>query len=270
MVKKFPALNFDRPIRGFMLVKNNSRWFLWLISLSLFLAACETLDEAKTYSKSGLTINFLHINRIEHEIDDYQIDHPVKLSTKLAGNHLLSLLYKRENAPGNIQPVFSVKEANKLSPLFQKALARLKLDTYLHFKYQSSRGTTEGEAFGTVGKIHWRFSKINGSIYSSDILNHEPNWKLVRMNGQTLRKVETAFVKIARRNWIVANMNLAYPKRRPKMESSAGASIAEPKTEATGASAKEQLKELKGLLDEGLIDKKEYEQRRVEILNRHF
>ncbi len=251
--------------------KTNVYWKTFFLIVSLGLGACQTLDEDKTYSKDGLTVNFLHTSRIEHEIEDYQLEHPISLSARLASNHLLSLLYKMENSSGKIQPVFSAGEARELGPLFQKALGKLSSDTYLHFKYQSSRGTTEGEVFGTVDKIHWRFQRINGSLYSSDILNRETSWTMARMAGQVFHKVDTAFLKMTRKNWIVANFKMAHPRRRPEMGASDGSSFSSrEKGDATPASAKEKLKKLKGLLDEGLIDKQEYETRREEILNRHF
>ena len=201
------------------ITKNNFRILLTL-PLLFFIAACGTLKEDRVYSKDGFTVNFPRLLSIESDLEDYQIDHPVKLSLKMVQNHLLSLLYREMNPPGKPRAIFTTKEAARLSPLFKRAMKKMDSDTYLHFQYQSSKGLTEGGVFATVDKIHWRFSRVHGAIYSSDILNREPSWKLVRMQGQTFHKEATAFVKITRRNWVLANHKMPTPKRRPTISTS--------------------------------------------------
>lgn len=184
----------------------------------------------KTYTKDGLTISFPRMinitddnhEELEGELSDLEIDHPVKINEAFTRNHLLSLWYQWVEPPGKPRPVFTTEEANRLSRLFRSALRKVRPEQYIHFEFQSEEGITEGEVFGSFGKLHWRFIRIHGNYFINKFLGlSDPTWKLVRkVRGQRLRVEKTALMKVTRENWIIADIQLPAPRPRPKTPAS--------------------------------------------------
>ena len=130
-----------------------------------------------------------------------------------------------------------------------------------------SRPTSLGDIFASIDKMHWRLLKINGVIFSNDPLRlRKPTWKLVRTRGQTFHKVSTAISQKFQKNWILANFKLPEIKRPLTIPSS---STIRQKT-IKASELKQKLKTLKSLFDEGLIDQKEYREKKKKVMNQNF
>tara|TARA_Y100000588_G_scaffold345317_1_gene392432 strand:- start:674 stop:997 length:324 start_codon:yes stop_codon:yes gene_type:complete len=88
---------------------------------------------------------------------------------------------------------------------------------YLHFKYQDSKGITEGQVFATAKKFYWRLFRINGVVYSNDPLRlRKPTWRMYRVSGQNYQTLKTGGFKKTLENRIIANINLPFPKYRDR------------------------------------------------------
>ncbi len=250
--------------------------FLTRIALSVVFVilfhACGTFKEEKTYSKNGLTVTFRSFSRFGGDIQNYRIQHPFKVSAEWVNHHLLSLWYQRIDPPGRPQPVFSPKEAESLSLLFVEVFRKIKPNKYLHFEYQSSRGLTEGDVFSSADKIHWRLLRIGGEVYSNDPLRiRKPTWKLVRMRGQKFQMIKTAIDPKPQENWIVADFQLPAPNLKDRINSSSGpSSKSSRKNFSRKPELREKLRILKELYEDGLIDQKDYQDKKERLLNQHL
>ena len=185
---------------------------IFSLSLIFFIGGCALFKGERTFSKSGLTVTFRSLNALD-DIQNIRFRYPIILSEANIRNHLLSLYYQDIISPRGPRPVFSLRVASKLAPLFKTALSKVKPGKYLHFTY---KGLTEGEVFATAKNIHWRIFKINGVVYSNDPLRiRKPTWQLVRMyGGQSYQKLRTGGFEKTIKNRIIANINLPTPKHK--------------------------------------------------------
>ena len=184
------------------------------LSLIFFIGGCVLFKEERTFSKSGLTITFRSLNALD-DVQNIRFRYPIIVSEANIRNHLLSLYYQDIVSPRQPRSVFSPSVGSKLAPLFKTVLKKVKPGKYLHFTYQASRGLTEGQVFVTAKKIHWRFFKINGVVYSNDPLRiRKPTWQLVRVSGQSYQKLRTGGFEKTIKNRLIANINLPTPKNK--------------------------------------------------------
>ena len=187
---------------------------IFSLSLIFFIGGCAVFKGERTFSKSGLTVTFRSLNALD-DIQNIRFRYPIILSEANIRNHLLSLYYQDIVSPRQPRSVFSPSVGSKLAPLFKTVLKKVKPGKYLHFTYQASRGLTEGQVFVTAKKIHWRFFKINGVVYSNDPLRiRKPTWQLVRVPGQSYQKLRTGGFEKTIKNRIIANKNLPSPKHK--------------------------------------------------------
>ena len=232
-----------------------------LLSLILIFGGCETFSKERKYSKNGLTVTYRSLARFGSEITRYRVTPSSNITAETVSSHLLSLLHRRIQPPGKAKPIFSQKQVDSFSPLLAKALRKAPPNRYLHFEFQSSTGWTEGDVFTSVNKLHWRLLKIEGEGYSNDPLRlRKPTWKLVRARGQRFHKVNMgAGRQKSQENWVIATVGLKAPKRR----------ATSPKQNLHKFGLKRKIKALKELLDDGIIGKKEYQQKKKILLNQH-
>ena len=187
---------------------------IFSLSLIFFIGGCALLKEERTFSKSGLTVTFRSLNALD-DVQNIRFRYPIIVSEANIRNHLLSLYYQDIVSPRQPRSVFSRSVGSKLAPLFKTVLKKVKPGKYLHFTYQASRGLTEGQVFVTAKKIHWRFFKINGVVYSNDPLRiRKPTWQLVRVSGQSYQKLRTGGFEKTIKNRLIANINLPTPKNK--------------------------------------------------------
>ena len=250
------------------LLTRNALFILFIILFN----ACETFKEERTYSKNGLTVTYRSFSRFGGDIQNYRIQHPIKISVELVNIHLLSLWHRKIDPPGKSKPVFLQKDVEDLSPLLIKAFRKIKPNKYLHFKYQSPKGWTEGDVFSSTDKIHWRLLKINGEVYSNDPLKiRKPTWKLVPIRGQKFQTIKTATDQKPQENWVVADFQLPEPNLKDRFNSSSGPSS---NSYRGNISRKPELRKkleiLKELFEDGLIDQREYQKKKERLLNQHL
>ena len=194
---------------------------LFSLSLIFFIGGCVLLKEERTFSKSGLTITFRSLNSLD-DVQNIRFRYPIIVSEANIRNHLLSLFYQDIVSPRQPRSVFSSSVGSQLAPLFKTVLKKVKPGKYLHFTYQASGGLTEGQVFVTAKKIHWRFFKINGVVYSNDPLRlRKPTWQLVRVHGQSYQKLRTGGFEKTIKNRLIANINLPTPKHKYPSRSTA-------------------------------------------------
>ena len=194
---------------------------LFSLSLIFFIGGCVLLKEERTFSKSGLTITFRSLNSLD-DVQNIRFRYPIIVSEANIRNHLLSLFYQDIVSPRQPRSVFSPSVGSKLAPLFKTVLKKVKPGKYLHFTYKASGGLTERQVFVTAKKIHWRFFKINGVVYSNDPLRlRKPTWQLVRVHGQSYQKLRTGGFEKTIKNRLIANINLPTPKHKYPSRSTA-------------------------------------------------
>ena len=242
-------------------------WKIFIFFLAFLLASCAVLKKERTFSKNGLKVTFRSLNALD-DIQGIKFRYPIILTEQQLNNHLLSLWYQNIVSPGKPKPAFSKEDVRTLAPLFKTVLKKVEPGKYLHFEFQSSGGLIEGQVFITAEKIHWRFLKINNKLYSNDPLRlKKPTWKLVRMPGQAYQKQQTGGFKKYYNNRIIANIDLPYPKQRSQTRPTRK-KHSQSSRESAGLQKK--LGILQNLLDEGLIDKSEYEKKKEAVLNKHL
>lgn len=254
-----------------MIVRHPNTWKLFAFFLAFFISSCVALKPERTFSKNGLKVTFRSLKALD-DVENIKFIYPILLSEKQVLNHLLSLWHQRIVSPGKPKPVFSRDEASSLAPLFSTALKKVETTKFLNFEFQSSKGLIEGRVFATRKKLHWHFLKINNEFFSNDPMRiKKPTWKLVRMPGQTYQKLLSGGFEKKIKNRIIADINIPFPKQRfqsgPKTKPS-------PKNTTQSESEKLELKRkldsLKKFLDEGLIDKAEYDKKREALMNQYF
>lgn len=260
-----------------------------LAALLMLLPACgKTIDQAsKPYSKSNLTIVFRNLSLLaeqneeyQGELDQYQIDHPVDIDDRHVENHLLSLWYQDISVqqPPPPRPVFYKDEIKTIAPLLRAALHKVDSGQYIQFEYQSRDGLIEGELFGTVDRLHWRFNVIHNRPFETKFLGvNERTWRLVRVTrAQRLHVVKTGLMPLNQEDWMVVDLNIPTVKRNWKPQAQQKATppalpaVKSPPTNKENVTVKEKLQKLKDLLDAGLIDEADYNQKKQEILRKHF
>ena len=241
------------------------------IFLVFFITSCATLKPERTFSKNGLKVTFRSLNALD-DVQNIKFIYPIILTEKQVLNHLLSLWHQRIVSPEKPKPVFSRDEAATLAPLFSTALKKVEPTKFLNFEFQSSKGLIEGRVFATRKKLHWHFIKIYNEAYSNDPLRiKKPTWKLVRMPGQTYQRLLSGGFEKNVENRIIADTNIPFPKQRSQSRRSIKPSKNNPtQSKSKKSELKTKLDALKEFLDEGLIDKNEYEKKKEALMNQYF
>lgn len=253
------------------------------LGFCLSIGACKTLDKDRTFNKPGMTVSFLRLYELNEDLEDFQIDHPVEITTDQVSNHLLSFFYQDISRPDQKPvPVFTTADVKKLASGLKAALNRVEDGDYIYFGFQADNGVTEGELFSSVGKVHWRFLRINGVDYSNHFLGtSDPTWRLVRRtSGQSIYKEKTGLIKVTKENWIIVDIKMPKFTRKERVSTRKPASIPTApskrqreqlkKSATQPGQIKEKLKSLKELYDNGLIDERDYQKKKDEILNQNF
>jgi hypothetical protein len=137
--------------------------------------------------------------------------------------------------------------------------------------------------------LHWRFSEIQGVKYSltrNQLARYGNAWRLVPKKGQKYHSTDKLLGAKQWTNWIEAKINLSAPsnlrtgsKKKKRVSSGtiqskpAAPQPSQPESIAPGKSTtelEEKLKFLKHLHEKQLIDKREYEQKRKDLLDQYL
>jgi hypothetical protein len=213
-----------------------------------------------------------------------QLSHPLKMSESNVRSHLESLMFEELSLFGKEKYVFLPEDIDRIARLLTKALTHVPSHKIIHYELETSGGTTEGDIFASKELIHWRFSSIKGMGFSLRSYTGwgNANWRMVPQSGQKYHATTNLMGSRAQENWIIAKLVPTKINKRPKQKSSR---LSKNKTKApsrshrieTSSPAKisnsaleEKLQLLKDLHEKNLIDEKEYEQKRKELLDAYL
>jgi hypothetical protein len=212
-----------------------------------------------------------------------QLSHPLNIPEMEIRSHLESLMFEELSLFGKKKYVFLPEDIDRIARLLTKALQHVPQHKIIHYELKTSEGTTEGDIFASKELIHWRFSSIKGMGFSlwSYTGWGNANWRMVPQSGQKYHATTNLIGSRAQENWIIAklvpsktnkNTNIKIPgilktkkgpSRAPSIEAESPAKFSDP-------ALKEKLQFLKDLNEKNLIDEKEYDQKREELLDAYL
>jgi hypothetical protein len=234
------------------------------------------------------TLTYIVQEEADGDIDHLTLQHPLSINERQMVFHMVALSYKNYSLPGKAGPVFTKEDIKKTKRLLTKALNKAHPQNIIGFEVESKAGATQGQLFASGGVLHWRFFKIRGVWFSKtrNSVEQYGTWKMVPRNGQRIHKSNQPRGTRQWTNWIEAKINLPAPanlkisrpkiKRRNPGTAQAAPSPSQPNRPKTTAPEKnaadleEKLKFLKHLHENQLIDKREYEQKRKDLLNQYL
>lgn len=234
------------------------------------------------------TLTYIDKEQADGGIDALPLQHPLSIVEEQIGVHMAALTYKNYSKTDNARPVFSTEDIEKTKRLLTKALNKAHPHSIIGFEVVSKGGSTQGQLFANRGVLHWRFFKIRGVWFSKTRSQFEQygTWKMVPGNGQWFHKAGKPRGNLKWTNWIEANINLLAQENLKTSRSKTSplnpgtaqtapspSQASPPKTtapEKSPADLEEKLKFLKYLHENQLIDKREYEQKRKDLLNQYL
>ena len=237
----------------------------------------------KTLKTKGFTLSYrdkasANIKFEGSSIDKIRLAHPLKMPESDVRGHLESLMFEELSLFGKKKYVFNSEDIDRIARLFTKALQHVPSHKIIHYELETSGGTTEGDIFASKGSIHWRFNSINGRGFSLRSNRGNTKWRLAPQPGQRYYETTNLMGSHAQENWVIANLVPAKMKARPrkktKRKNKAPPRAPEKDTDLPAKSSdpalEEKLQFLKELYDKNLIDEKEYDQKRKELLDAYL
>ncbi len=262
------------------------------IMIVLVLAGCSSTHKSagKTLTTEGFKLTYTDKAQAGREINELTLQHPLPITERQIVFHMVALTYENYSLLGKAGPVFTKDDIKKTKRLLTKALSKAHSQNIIGFELESEGGTTKGELFANQGNLHWRFFEIQGVKYSltrNQMARYGTAWRMVTKKGQKFHVTDKLLGAKQWTNWIEAKINLPAPANlkiaRPKKKrANPGTAQSEPppssqssppKATAPGKSTtdlEEKLKFLKYLHENQLIDKREYEQKRKDLLDQYL
>ncbi len=265
--------------------------FVVAIMIVLALAGCSSTHKSagKTLTTEDFTLTYADKAQAGREINKLILQHPLPVTERQMVFHMVALTYENYSLLGEAGPVFTKDDIKKTKRLLTKALNKAHSQNIIGFEVESEDGTTKGELFASSGKLHWRFFEIRGVKYSLTrnlMARYGTAWRMVPKKGQKFHVTDRLLGTKQWTNWIEAQINLPAPanlkiarpkKRRPNPGTAQSvpppAQPSRPKATAPEKSTtdlEEKLKFLKYLYENQLIDKREYEQKRKDLLDQYL
>ncbi len=138
-----------------------------------------------------------------------------------------------------------------------------------------------GQIFATHNKLNWRFSKIRGIEFGDKGFGSwgTTTWRLVPQSGQTYHTTKRFLGTRTDENWIMADLQLPQTSRRVLRHRSSNQqahgsppAASPPRTPptATDPELEQKLRALKQFHDKGLIDDRDYERKKKELLDSYL
>ena len=246
------------------------------------------MPTGKKLIMEDFTLTYIDQEQADGDIDQFTLQHPFSIAERQVALHMVALNYEIYSKPKIANPVFTKEDIRKTKRLLTKALNKAHPQTIIGFEVTSETGTTQGQLFASRGVLHWRFFKIQG-VWHSKTRNEEKQygtWRMMPGTGQRFHKSNMPRGTRKWDNWIEAKINLPAPTHlnnsRPKTKrpnngtAQMAPSPSQPSPSTTIAPEKriidleEKLKFLKYLHQNQLIDKREYEQKRKDLLNQYL
>ena len=255
-----------------------------LILCSGIISGCASKPE-KTLKTKGFTLLYKDKASAKDKlsvgssIKSIQLVHPLKMSEPDVRSHLESLMFEELSLLGKKKSVFIPQDIDRIARLLTKALHHVPNDKIIHYKLETARGTTVGDIFASKKHIHWRFISINGMTFSAQAYTGwgNANWKMAPQLGQKYHAVKRIMGTRALENWIVAKLvpskiksgQKNYQLNSKKKASSKKSEDALP-LRSLNPALEEKFQLLKDLNEKNLINEKEYEKKRKELLDTYL
>jgi hypothetical protein len=199
-------------------------------------------------------------------------------------SHLESLMFEELSLFGKTKYVFLPEDIDRIARLLTKALQHVPQHKIIHYELETSGGTTKGDIFASKELIHWRFSSIKGmGFYLRSYTGWDnANWRMVPQSGQRYHATTNLIGSLVQENWIIAKLVPSKTSNRPKHKNprhSKNKTKARPRAPAIEADSpakisdpalEEKLQFLKDLYEKNLINEKEYDQKRKELLDAYL
>ncbi len=265
--------------------------FIVAMMSALVLAGCSSTHKSagKKFTTEDFTLTYTDKAQAGGEIKALVLQHPLAITERQMVFHMVALTYENYSLLGEAGPVFTKDDIKKTKRLLTKALNKANLQNIIGFEVKSADGTTQGELFASQGNLHWRFFQIQGVKYSltrNQMARYGTAWKMVPRKGQKFHVTDKFLGAKQWTNWIEAQINLPAPANlkiaRPKKKrSNSGTAQSAPPPTQPGpppapvpgknpADLEEKLRFLKYLYGNQLIDKREYEQKRKDLLDQYL
>jgi hypothetical protein len=234
------------------------------------------------------TLTYIDQEEADGGIDQFTLQHPLSITEQQVVLHMVALNYEKYSKPSIASPVFTKENIKKTKRLLTKALNKAHPRNIIGFEVASDTGTTQGQLFASRGVLHWRFFKIRGVWFSKtrNSVEQYGTWRMVPRNEQRFHKSRKHRGTRQWTNWIEAEINLPAPTNlktsRPRIKhpdsgtAQTAPSHSQPSLPKTISPKKdvvdleEKLKFLKYLHKNQLIDKREYELKRKDLLNQYL
>ena len=252
-------------------------WIFFLILFAGLNASCssKSIKGEKTHKFEDLTLSYQDKSRAGTHVNELTLEHPVALKGKEVLHHLVSLRFEGNALLSKRKSVFKKDDINKIRRLLTRALHSVKPSHVVGFELEGSNGTTSGIVFAGNGRLHWRFDKIQGAEHSlsgSQVTRYGTAWRLIPRKGQKLFSTKTLLGSKKWTNWIVAKLKL--PGQPPKIKKAAGENRPQGAAQKSSSGATHELEEkldfLKHLHEKKLIDDREYQQKRKDLLDKYL
>jgi hypothetical protein len=260
-----------------------------LAMISGMISGCASAPE-KTFKTNGFTLSYKDKTSagdkfsLGSSISKIQLSHPLKMSESDVRSHLKSLVFEELSLFGKEKYVFLPEDIDRITRLFTKALKHVPSHKIIHYELETSGGTTEGDIFASKEFIHWRFSSIMGMGFSLRSFTGwgNTNWKMVPQSDQKYHATTNLMGSRAQENWIIAKLvptktNKRLKQKNSRVSKNKTTDISRAPTIENNSPAKisdlaleEKLQFLKDLHDKNLIDEKEYDQKRKELLDAYL
>ncbi len=264
--------------------------FAIAVTIILTLAGCSSTHKSagKKLTAKDFTLSYIDKAQAGAEFNELTLQHPLPITGRQMVFHMVALTYENYSLLGKAGPVFTKDDINKTKRLLTKALTKAHSQNIIGFEVESEDGTTKGELFASKGNLHWRFSEIRGVKYSltrNQMARYGTAWRLVPKKGQKYHTTNKFLGAKQWTNWIEAKTNLPAPanlkiapKKKKHLNSGTAQSASPPAqpnslkatVPGTPADLEEKLKFLKHLYKNQLIDKREFEQKRKDLLDQYL
>jgi hypothetical protein len=256
---------------------------------SCIISSCASTPE-KSFKTKGFTLSYKDKTSVKDNfslgspIRKIQLSHPINILELDVRSHLESLMFEELSLFGKKKYVFLPEDIDRIARLLTKALQHVAQHKIIHYELKTSEGTTEGDIFASKKLIHWRFSSIKGMGFSLRSYTGwgNANWRMVPQSGQRYHSTTNLIGSHAQENWIISKLVHAKTNKRPRQKNSrlsknktkdqsrAPAIEANFPAKISDPALEEKLQFLKDLHDKNLIDKKEYAQKRKELLDAYL
>lgn len=245
------------------------------------ISGCASTPE-KSLKTEGFTLSYkdkTSANNKGSSINKIRLAHPVKISESDVRSHLESLMFEEMSLFGKKKYVFLPEDIDRIARLLTKALRHVPSHKIIHYELETSEGTTEGDIFASKELIHWRFNSIKGKGFSLRSTGWgNANWKLAPQSGQRLHETTSVMGSRAQGNWIISKIvptkTIARPRKKTERKTRTPLRTHKKETDLPENNSnpvlEEKLQLLKDLHEKNLIDEKEYDQKRKELLDSHL